>query len=177
MFSYELLTLRKLDKKDLKLLYELKQESSFGTHHVTIVNESDQDEWFDKLDRHPHFPGCLFLIAEQENQPVGLFKLRNIDWVNRQADVAWDVFKEHRNKGLGKNLVKAGTQFAFNLNLHRLNAEILENNTASQKCAISAGYKKEGCKRCAIFKNGKYIDSYMYGVLSENTNDPTLLRL
>jgi len=166
MFSYKSLTLRKLAKKDLKLLFELKQESWFGTHHVTIVNDTDQERWFDNLDRHPHQPGQLFLIAEVAEVPVGLFKVTSIDWVNRQADAAWDIFKDYRGKGLGKDLVAAGTRFAFEfLNLHRLNAEILETNIVSQKCAMAAGYEKEGCKRQAIFKNDHYINSWMFGAL------------
>ena len=169
MFSYESLTLRKLDRKDLKLLSELKQESCFGTHHVTIVNDTDQERWFEGLDRHPHQPSNLFLIAECEFGSLGLFKLTGIDWVNRQTDVAWDIFKPHRGKGFGKKLVMAGTSFAFEvLNLHRLNAEILETNKASHKCADAAGYKLEGCKKKAIYKNGKYVDSLVFGILNNN---------
>ena len=169
MFSYESLTLRKLDKKDLKLLSELKQESWFGTHHVTIVNDTDQERWFERLDNHPHHPGNLFLIAEADYLPIGLFKITSIDWVNRQADAAWDIFKQYRGKGMGKDLVTAGTHFAFEiLNLHRLNAEILETNEASQKCALAAGYVKEGCKKQAIFKNDHYVDSWMFGCLTDS---------
>ena len=171
MFVYDLITLRKLSKNDLSLLFDLKQESWFGTHHVTIVNETDQEQWFENLDKNPHSPSNLFLIAEYTDEsgyniPIGLFKITNIDWVNRQADVAWDIFRIHRGKGLGKKLVTTGTRFAFEiLNLHRLNAEILYTNEASQKCACAAGYLKEGCKRQAVFKYGIYIDSWMYGII------------
>lgn len=169
MFTHKKLTLRKLEKEDLRLLFELKQESWFGTHHVTIINNTDQERWFEGLDRHPHHPSSLFLIADEKKDfpcSIGLFKITNIDWVNRQTDVAWDVFELYRGKGYGKNLVEAGTRFAFDiLNLRRLNAEILETNIASQKCAFAAGYDLEGRKRMAIFKNGKYVDSLMFGHL------------
>ena len=172
MFSHDSITLRKLERGDLKLLSELKQESWFVTHHVTIVNNEDQERWFEKLDEHPHHPANLFIIAETVGAygysiPIGLFKLTSIDWINRQADVAWDVFKINRGQGFGSKLVKAGTSFAFEiLNLHRLNAEILETNKASMKYAIAAGYKQEGCKKAAIFKRDRYVDSHIYGCIN-----------
>ena len=44
------IVLRKLEKEDLFLLKELKNESWFGTHNITFVNEQDQEKWFNSLD-------------------------------------------------------------------------------------------------------------------------------
>lgn len=167
MFHSNDLVLRKLAEKDLPLLLHLKQESWFGTHRVSIVNGSDQLRWFQGLDSDPHCPANLVLIAELEKDvsgPVGIFKVAAVDYVSRVADVGWDVFADQRGKGLGKKLVCAGVSFCVSiLNLRRLNAEILESNHASKSCARSAGFEKEGCKRSCIYKEGKYIDSEVWG--------------
>ena len=37
--------LRKIERSDLPKLKELKNESWFGTHHVTFLNDYDQEKW------------------------------------------------------------------------------------------------------------------------------------
>lgn len=167
MFQYNEYRLRKVSEDDLKQLLDLKNESWFDTHQVSILNREDQDRWFKSLDSHPHSPRNLVLIFEyKDHQNIGVFKFSNIDWVNRTADVAWDIFSAFRRQGHGKSLVKAGCAFGFQiLNLRRLNAEILETNIPSMKCAQEAGFIREGTKREAVHKMGKYIDSHMFGLL------------
>lgn len=162
----------KLEEEDLEWLKELKNESWFGTHRVAIVNMNDQKKWF-------HSTSSLVLVASAmgkgsvrqaaELEAVGIFKIDNIDSVNRSCDVGWDVFSEFRGQGLGYRIVEAGVDFCFEiLNLNRLDAEILENNKASQKCAEKAGFVLEGARRQAVYRCNQYIDSRIYGVLRDN---------
>jgi len=51
--------------------------------------------------------------------------------------------------------------------LNRIFANIYEGNIASEKALIKAGYKKEGTMRKAVFKEGKFIDQYIYAILKE----------
>ena len=172
MYQYDGISLFKLQKIDLPHLWKLKQESWFGTHQVTINTLDEQEAWFDTLDTHPTNPRNLVLLAEGPRDPnFGIFKVFGIDYVNRVADVGWDVFDDCRGKGLGKKLVAAGTAFCFNiLNLHRLNAEILATNVASLRCADHAGYVHEGTKRMAVHKSGYYVDSLVLGILVSDWN-------
>ena len=167
MFTSGNITLRKISEKDLSDLVSLKHESWKNTHHITICNMSDQMKWFHSLDNHPHSPRHLFLVAcSKERKNVGVFKIADIDYINRTADVGWDVYEQFRNAGNGKNIVKAGVAFCFEvLNLRRLNAEILVNNPSSMKCAESAGFSLEGRKIEAVCKEGVFIDSLLYGLL------------
>lgn len=164
---------RKVDKHDASLLLDLKNESWFGTHTVTLANYISQEKWIESISCETHCPRNLVLVAgcEFANTPnhydFGIFKLLNIDWQNRKAEAGWDVFKEYRGKGKGKKLVKVGVDFAFNvLNLHRLDAQILITNETSLKCAIATGFQIDGRQNEAIFKNGKYIDNLILGILN-----------
>jgi len=170
MFKHNGLNLTKLQREDLSLLLDLKSESWETTHHITIATMEDQVRWFESLDKDVHSPCSLVLMAcDKENSKIGIFKISSVDWVNRTADVAWDIFKPHRGNGFGKSLVAAGSTFCFQiLNLWRLNCEILETNTVSQKCAFSAGFEKEGVKKESVIKLGSYVDSGIYGLLAEN---------
>lgn len=168
MYSCESISFRKLERSDLYSLWKLKQESWVNTHQITINSNDDQEKWFDSLDDNPHNPKNLILVASGFIEDFGIFKISNINYISRSADVGWDVYENCRGIGLGKKIVKAGSAFCFEvLNLRRLNAEILTTNIASQKCAKHAGYIQEGIKRDAVHKIDKYIDSLIYGLLSK----------
>jgi RimJ/RimL family protein N-acetyltransferase len=161
---------RRADRHDAKALLDLKNESYFGTHTVTYANLISQEKWIESISLETHCPRNLVLIANYSGvmyeYDCGIFKILNIDWQNRKAEVGWDIFQNFRNQGLGKKLVKAGVTFAFEvMNLHRLDAQILVTNAASLKCAEAAGFIIEGKQRSAIFKKDSYIDNLILGVL------------
>ena len=170
MYTYNGVTLLKLSRGELPLLWKLKQESWANTHQITINTLEEQEEWFRSLDTSSCSPRQLILMAHSESTAnFGIFKLLNVDYVNRTANVGWDVFEDYRGQGLGKALVVAGSAFSLQmLNLHRLNAEILSTNVASSKCAEFAGYIVEGTKRSAVHKLGKYVDSHVLGLLESD---------
>jgi RimJ/RimL family protein N-acetyltransferase len=164
------IVLRKLQREELPFLLALKSDSGDKTHRVSILNEEDQNAWFDSLSHEAHCPTNLILTAIKEG-PIGVFKLFSIDWQNRSCEVGWDLFEPYRGKGLGKGLVQAGRDFAFQvLNLRRLDAEILSFHEASQKCAAAAGFLKEGVRRKAVWKRDSYYDSFCYGLVREEMN-------
>ena len=162
------ITLRKLEREDLPILKYLKNESWFGTHNTSFINSDDQDKWFNQIDGNK----TIILIAVEEEYigiPVGLYKVQNIDWVNRKYDSAHDVFEKHRGKGFSKRVLAAGIDFGFEvLNMHRIDTEVLENNIASLKSATWVGFEQEGVKRKCIHKCGEYLDSIVLGIVHED---------
>jgi len=127
---------RKADTGNAQILLDLKNESHFGTHTLTLANYTSQVAWLESISHETHCPRNLVLMAalDQTTQyavdfDFGVLKLFHIDWQSRRAEIGWDVFKDFRQKGYGKKLVKAGVDFAFHmLNLHRLEAQILVTN-------------------------------------------------
>jgi [ribosomal protein S5]-alanine N-acetyltransferase len=162
------ITFRRLDKQDLPDLLDLKKESWFGTHTVTLANSYNLETWFEEVSSNTHCPRNLILVAVINDYPRGIFKILNIDWQSRRAEVGWDIYEHSRKQGYGKEMVAEGVNYCFNvINLRRLDAQILVNNEASLKCARAAGFIPEGLQRKAIFKNGKYLDNHLFGLLKE----------
>tara|TARA_R100000231_G_scaffold29091_3_gene25879 strand:- start:6079 stop:6669 length:591 start_codon:yes stop_codon:yes gene_type:complete len=158
------LRLASLEEKDLQMMKELKDESWFGTHHITINNLNQQKKWFETMNN----KDSMFFIVYQDQVPVGTYKISDIDWVSRSYQSAHDVFKEHRGKGLSKPVLEAGVDFGFEvLNMHRLDTEVLENNLASLKTALWVGFKEEGIRRKAVYKCSTYLDSICLGLIRE----------
>lgn len=171
LYKYEDIEFRKADRQDLNDLLELKNESWFGTHTITLANSISQEKWLESISIETHSPKNLTLIAEITNdgqkQQIGVFKILHIDWQSRRADTGWDIYRHFRGKGYGKKIVAAGVYFCFDvLNLRRLTAEILANNEMSQKCAIYAGFDREGTQKEVVFKKNTYIDNFLYGILN-----------
>lgn len=164
------LYLRKITKTDLDALLELKSESWFGTHKISILNKEDQVKWFDKI---TNSKTDVILIGEQRNdkifEPIGTFKITGIDWTNRSCNIGEDIYRDYRGKGLGYKIVEAGVDFCFEiLNMNRLDAEVLVTNIASQKVLFGGGFRKEGNRRKAVYKCNKYIDSLIFGIIKDD---------
>jgi RimJ/RimL family protein N-acetyltransferase len=160
------LVLRKFEQSDLSILLELKCESWFGTHRISIINSYDQEAWFERISKSNT---DIVLIAKNQDQPVGTFKISGIDWMNRSCNVGHDIFVKHRGHGFGNKIVVAGVDFCFEiLNMHRLDAEVLENNVASQKTLFGGGFKEEGRRRQAVYKCNQYLDSFVCGIIKED---------
>lgn len=166
------ISFRKVEYKDLILLKNLKDESWFGTHQTTIVNDLNQKEWFEKISRsynHLYLLAYNFNFNDTDRPPVGIYKISNIDWINRCYDSAYDIFLDMRKKGYGKSVMAAGVDFGFEvLNMHRVNTEVLENNIASYKNIVCAGFIKEGLKRKSVYKCNEWINSIAMGILKED---------
>jgi len=161
------IALRKLEREDLPLLKELKNESWFGTHNINFLNDLDQQRWFESLNSKTHL--ILIGIEASSDERVGLYKIQNIDWYNRTYDSSHDVFKSHRGKGFSKPVLCAGTDFAFEvLNMNRIDGQVLENNIASMKSAEYVGFTKEGVRRKSIYKCGEWLDSIHIGLLKSD---------
>jgi RimJ/RimL family protein N-acetyltransferase len=152
--------LRKVQKSDLKDLLALKKESWWGTHSTLVLNDDDQEKWYNSIPSNQ-----LFLIGEV-NSPIGVAVYTDIDFINRNLKISGSMYKEFRNE-LSYQGFCAGLDFAFEiLNMHRIEAEVLEYHVAAQKLEVNLlGMKIEGRRRKAVYKCGKYYDSIILGLL------------
>jgi ribosomal-protein-alanine N-acetyltransferase len=165
MFNFNL-ELRKAHRNDLKNLMLAKQESNDMHHSLSIINEQDQIKWFESLDQNVNQPRNLVLIGMDKDNDIGSFRLSNINYIDRTADIACDIYKQYRGNGYGTRLIASGISFSKQiLNLRKLSCEILENNIASRKMCEKNGFVQEGIRKEQIHKRGLYIDSIMYGLI------------
>ncbi len=98
---------------------------------------------------------------------MGCVNLLNIDNINLCADLHIMIGKsEERGKEIGTFAVRAIVEHAFfDLNLRRIQLQVLEYNLLAFKLYKKIGFIEEGRLRKAIFKNGRYVDEIMMGLL------------
>ena len=111
-----------------------------------------------------------FEIINDENV-IGELKLKSFRWFNRKAEISIFILKEFRNKGYGSEAIGTIIKYAFEkLNLHRLEAEVIEYNEGSKKMIEGFGFILEGRLREAKYSTGKYYDILQYGLLKSEFN-------
>lgn len=111
----------------------------------------------------------LAILLKENNKHVGNIALQDIHWIYRTADLAILLGdKEQWGKGVGFEAAALMLRHAFMvLNLNRVSCGTFENNVGMSKLAIKLGMKKEGVRRKAVFKNGRYLDLFEFGILKE----------
>jgi RimJ/RimL family protein N-acetyltransferase len=106
------------------------------------------------------------VVARETGEAVGMVNLVDLDWKNGSAFQGIRLAASGRGKGYGMDAVMSLMRYAFEeLRLHRLNSSIIQYNFRSQKMYERCGWKIEGKKEQAVFRNGRYWDLLITGIL------------
>ncbi len=162
--------LRAIEEKDAELIVRMFNDPEIENLVVgwaPPVSMYSQKEWLKS--HYNDQTNMRFIIETQQDGAVGLVTLYGIDWKNRRATHGLKIAeKNSRGKGIGTDTVMAIMRYAFDeLNLTRLDAGWFEDNTASRNLYKKCGWKEEGVRRRYVFKNGKYRDLILGGILSD----------
>ena len=146
----------------------LKITEFMGSNGVFPVPLSKEQEWFDK--QNTDDKNINLALETKEKKHIGNIGLHQIDWIARHALAGIMIGeKEEWNKGYATEAEKLLLHHAFsNLNLNRIYAHVVTENTASVKAAEKAGFQKEGVLRQCVFKNNRYYDAFLLGILKED---------
>lgn len=160
--------IRPVEEKDLSLLANHRnQENTYGNLTSSLpVWPHYQKSWLQGLgERNMYF---MINVTEFSLKEVGILRLTDIDWQNSNAAIGLDIFSRFRGMGYGKEAFKfAVDHFFLRFNFHRLWLLVSGENIPAQKIYTNAGFKEEGIMRNQLFKNGKYVDYIMMGILRE----------
>ncbi len=113
----------------------------------------------------------IFALEDKGSQEfIGLMSIVRIDWKTRMASTGTIIAnKDFWSKGHGYDAKMQLLNFAFKeLNLHRINSSVVGFNKRSANCLLKCGYKQEGIRRKYYYRNGKYVDQIVFGILAED---------
>ena len=99
---------------------------------------------------------------------LGIISLNNIDMINRKAEMSV-VIAEPEGRGISVFIEACKLLFnhAFSaLNLNRIYGGSISKELVSLMCR-TLGCQEEGILRQDIYKNGKYNNAYLYGLLRD----------
>ncbi len=109
---------------------------------------------------------------------IGNISLQRINWVSRSAELAIIIGnKKYWNKGVGTEAYSLMIDYAFDrLNLNRISSGQTLRNKGMINVCIKCGMKEEGIARESMFKEGEYIDTVTYSILSKEREKQNLLK-
>ena len=110
-----------------------------------------------------------FVIETKQDGPVGIATLTGIDWKNRRAThgIKLSNYIERSEKGIGTDAVMAIMRYAFDeLGLNRIDGSYFDFNKASENLYKKCGWVDEGVRREYVYKNGKFRDLTIFGILA-----------
>lgn len=112
-------------------------------------------------------------IIAPDGLHIGNIALQNINNTYRSADLSIIIGeKDYWGKGYGKAACELMLEHAFNaMNLRRVAIGTFATNYGMLALATSLGFRDEGIRRKAAWKNGKYIDIVEFGLLREEWQD------
>lgn len=111
-----------------------------------------------------------FVMADKDTLDyIGQSDLLKFDWKNRSAVLGIVIGRKDRlGQGYGREAIQLLLRFAFEeLNLNRIELEVISFNERAYRCYLSCGFKEEGRLRQKVFKHGRYHDLIVMGVLAE----------
>ena len=167
MIKTERLEIRLLERKDLENVRKLHNdpETLKWLSDTHVVSQSEQILWFQKLQNSNTSRRYVVELLESK-ELVGVFRLDNVDVENKSAYVGLDIAVCYRRRGFAVETYNAMNLYLFcELKLNRLSLHTLVNNHAAISLYEKLGYRKEGIMREAFYKNGKFIDSFLYSLL------------
>lgn len=164
--------LRELDRKDMTTINRWRNDKELIDHlgaPFRYINQIVDDRWYDNYMNNRSTCVRCAIVTEESDDIIGLVSLIKIDQMNQSAEFHIMIGgKQNRGKGAGIFAVKEILHHAFlNLNLQRIELTVNEDNTSAIHLYEKVGFVREGMKRNARFKNGKFINMHLYSILRD----------
>lgn len=153
------------DKEPLIAAYERSKD----LHAPYTVAPTDFDAYINQSDR--------YLVCHQQSHDIlGTFNISNIvrGWF-QSGYLGYEIFAPFQQQGFMRQGLILIIEEAFNaLNLHRLEANIQTDNTASIKLVAKTGFTKEGYSKHYLRVGGKERkDHERWAIVNDNWKEKT----
>ena len=136
------------------------------------MTEIMEEKWIEEMASGQNGTRVHFVIEAIEGnntKPIGSIGLNKIDHRCQTAELGIAIGeKEYWSKGYGNEAAQLLINYGFNqLNLNRIGSCVFSPNRRSLKMHQQLGFVQEGQKRQAFFKNGKFMDEIIFGLLKK----------
>ena len=172
MDSKSKIQLKKITKSDLKLLIEWRNSNKIFLYNTQyfLLNLKMQMEWFNSLQNDSSRK--MFMILH-ENVKIGICGLINIDYKNKNANIAIIIGKTQlHTKGLGTMALSNLLNYGFKeLGLHRIGADVIEYNKTSIRLFEKSKFKIDAVQRDMIWRNNRWWNMYSMSILKDDFNE------
>ena len=169
MLRGEKVTLRPVEKDDLKLLHEFRADLEI---HVL----ADDDPWLPRPFEHfEHFYEErlksteleAWFVIEADGRMIGDCGLWDFDNTSRHCNLGISIGdRDFWGKGYGRDAVRVLVDYAFrHHNITKVCLTVTADNERAIKAYEAAGFEREGLLRRHVWNDGDYKDIVVMGAL------------
>ncbi|OEF98811.1 GNAT family N-acetyltransferase [Vulcanibacillus modesticaldus] len=128
----------------------------------------DEQKWFDSLSATKD-TYSFAIETLKDNKYIGGCGVNKIDWKNSVTEVGIFIGdKDYWGKGYGTDAMKILIKFIFEqMNINKIKLHVFSFNLRAIKSYEKCGFKKEGILRQEVYRDGKYFDDVVMGILKE----------
>lgn len=164
--------LRELERRDLPTINKWRNDPELIAllgAPFRYINPEVDERWFESyMNNRGNAVRCA--ITTESDEILGLVSLTNVDYLNQRAEFHIMIGGDGQNQGAGTFAVTEMLHHAFyNMNLHRIELTVLEDNARARRVYEKCGFVYEGRKRQAVYKNGRFVDMLCYAALRDET--------
>ena len=132
------------------------------TDHV--ISEDEHKKWLAKLNNDEK---NLVYVVTENNKAIGVVSVNALDRTHKKADWAYYLTDSARS-GIGAVLEFFVIDYVFNeLELSKLNCEVIEHNDAVVRLHEKFGFKREGFRESNLLKNNERLGVHFLGLTKE----------
>ncbi len=164
-------TLRELEREDVPIINRWRRDPELISRLIApyrYINREVDEAWFEGyMQSRSRTIRCAIC---EDGELIGLISLLDIDRLAQCAQLGIMIGPgSARGRGAGSFALGAMLRHAFlDMNLHRIELEALEDNIPARRLYEKNSFKQEGCRRKAVYKNGRFVNAITYAVLRED---------
>lgn len=170
MLSGNKVILKEIDPENLEQLRKWRNDPKVRKYFRAYkdITKDMQHEWYKSIGNNSDLNHVYFQIVDNSNNKLaGVCGLHYVNWHIRSAEVSIFV-AVGEGKGLGTEALTLICKYGFEeMNMHKIWAEIFDNNPASLHLFHKVGFVDEGILRDNHFSEGKYGNSYRLSMLKK----------
>lgn len=129
------------------------------------------EQWLERVQKQTQQVGhsLNWVIRTQEEQLIGAVGLeRQGPDAAHYAELGYWLAKPYWGRGIMTDVIKAVSRYTFEtMGYEKLIAHVFSFNSASARVLEKSGFEIEGYLKKHRIKNGKFVDSKLYGLLRD----------
>jgi RimJ/RimL family protein N-acetyltransferase len=162
------------EDKSLTQLRELCERKDFLENSRVYSCELNLSESTSRLKQHLSLPDYWFhnrlfiIINKKENNSCGITGVRNIDWIERRAELVLLMDNTSMKMKMSHEPIKLLLKQIFReWRLRRVWIKVYSKDTPTITVLKSFGFSREGALRQELFMDGDYLDIEILGLLDK----------
>jgi diamine N-acetyltransferase len=172
MFSTNRIHLRKVTENDVDTYHK------WRSNHKVMENTSlkldvytlEETEKFIQMITNSGDSKSYIIQHRENDEPIGIVSLINIDLKNRNAECIIDIGNEdYWGMGYGTEAMKLLLEYCFlELNLHKVYLRVISFNERAINLYERLGFEKEGEQKEQLFRNGNWHGIILMSVFQKS---------